>query len=92
MPWYVWDNPPCCAKAGWLINWRCKGRPVPKPGEKFKIDGRFDYGPERDGWATYFESGGPGCPSHWENVFFCPFCGKKLSELEPPDAPKRPKQ
>jgi hypothetical protein len=23
------------------------------------------------------------------NMYYCPFCGKKLSELEPPDAEQR---
>lgn len=92
MRWLRYDNPNCCPKAAWLINWMRKGHKVPKPGEKFKQDGRMQYGPEREGWATFFESGGPGMPSHWENVYYCPFCGKKLSELEPPDVPKRVEQ
>jgi hypothetical protein len=89
MPWNRYDNPNCCDNAPLLINWMRKGQRVPKPGEKFKVDGRIQYGPEEAGWAIFFESGGPGVPELWINAYYCPFCGKKLSELEPPDATKR---
>jgi len=40
-------------------------------------------GPPRDGWCTMIESGGPGMKNTYYQVFYCPFCGSKLTDKSP---------
>ena len=70
MPYKKYDEPKCCDKAFMLIYWMPKG--PQRDGEP---------GPEKEGWSTFIEAGGPGVRSTNYNVIACPFCGTDLRKL-----------
>ena len=89
-----YDVPACCEHAGRLAQWMPKGVKQHQYDEAYK---RYLHsreasdpdshpptcGPEREGWTTYFESGGPGMHSEYVNISHCAFCGAKLDANTP---------
>ena len=62
------DAPGCCSQAVLLVEWMPKSR---------------SSGPPREGWCTMIESGGPNMRNRYYLVFYCPFCGSKLTNKSP---------